>query len=267
MKYFDYKKNRLVFDEQKATPDFWDNLWKDNDLKKYIESHRNDWFVSRTTKKFITPNQDNKILEGGCGKGQYVYSLDTAGYSAYGIDFASKTVAEVNRLFPSLKVSFGNIEKLEFPDKFFSGYWSLGVIEHFYDGYDKIAQEIKRVLRPGGYLFLTFPCLSRLRKLKARLKKYPAFNDNNFNIENFYQFALDPELVQKDFEKLGFELIKKQPLDGIKGLKDEVSFLKHPLQKMYDSKLFPIKIICFSISKLISPFCNHSILLIFKKND
>lgn len=265
MKYFDSENNRLVFEEKKATPDFWDALWKDDNLKKYVEGYRNDWFVSRITKKFIAPDKMNKILEGGCGKGQYVYSLDSSGYDAHGVDYAAKTVSKINELFPTLKISYGNVENLNFPDGHFTGYWSLGVIEHFYDGYDKMAKEMKRVIGPGGYLFLTFPCISRLRKLKASNKKYPQFEEKNFKKENFYQFALDPGLVQKDFEKLGFELVKKQPLDGIKGLKDEISFLRYPLQKIYSSDNRLLQIFKIVFSAILAPLTGHSILLIFKK--
>jgi SAM-dependent methyltransferase len=267
MKYFDFENNRLVFEEQEATAHFWDSLWNDPNLKKSIENGKNDWFVSRLTKKFIPPKKSRKILEGGCGKGTYVYSLTHSGYDAYGVDYAPKTVAKINEIFPELKISYGDVMRLDFPDDFFDGYWSLGVIEHFYDGYGKIIEEMRRVIKKDGFLFLTFPCLSPIRKIKAKLGRYNAFKETAFKKNNFYQFALDPRKVRSDLEKIGFKLIKQKPLDGVKGIKDEIPSLKPAFQKIYNSKTLPAKSCCLALSQLLAPIFHHSILLIFKKND
>ena len=42
-------------------------------------------------------------------------------------------------------------------------------IEHFIDGYDAILSEMYRVIKEGGYLFLTVPSMSIIRKVKAAL--------------------------------------------------------------------------------------------------
>ncbi len=267
MKYFDYQNNRLIFEEQAANANYWDNLWNDDNLKETVKKGKRDWLVYRTTKKFIAPGKTKKILEGGCGKGQYVFSLDNAGYDAYGVDYAENTVKKINEIFPSLKITMGNVEQLDFPDEYFDGYWSLGVIEHFYGGYDKAAKEMSRVIKKGGYLFITFPYLSPLRKIKIRMEKYKKFEEGKFNRDNFYQFALEDKKVQHDLEKLGFSLKAKKPLDGIKGLKDEIELLKPFLQKIYSSSNVYLRILRILISNIFSHFSGHTVLLIFKKND
>lgn len=267
MKYYNKKNSLIVFVKEKATPNFWDKLWNDNELKKTIEGGRKKNLVSKITKTYIEPGKNKRILEGGCGKGIYVYSLNQDGYDAYGVDFAPKIVSKIRKIFPDLKITCGNVEKLEFSDDFFDGYWSLGVIEHFYDGYDKIAMEMNRIIKPGGYLFLTFPYMSPLRKLKAKMGKYEDFSEKNFEKNNFYQFALDHKKVVGDFQNLGFQLVKTRPFDGMKGLKDEVALLRPILQKVYDSKNMAAKIISAFVSLLLSPLSPHSILLVLKKND
>jgi len=42
---------------------------------------------------------------------------------------------------------------LKFPNNFFDGYWTLGVIEHFWEGYNQIIEEAKRVIKPGDIYF------------------------------------------------------------------------------------------------------------------
>ena len=45
----------------------------------------------------------------------------------------------------------------------------LGVIEHFYDGYEDVLDEIYRVIKDRGYLFLVF-LICLFRKLKGSIK-------------------------------------------------------------------------------------------------
>lgn len=266
-KYFDKQNERLVFQEEKANASFWDNQWTSEDFERELQTKKSDWLIARTTKKFIKNPSGKKVLEGGCGKGIYVRSLKNAGYEAYGVDYAEKTIEKIREAAPDLNVSLGDVRKLDFPDNFFDAYWSLGVIEHFFDGYGEISAEMKRVLKQGGYLFITFPYMSPLRKIKARLNKYSDFDPSNFEKETFYQFALNHKKVIEHFEKKGFALIQRSPLDGAKGLKDEIAILRPFLQKIYDSKSLLVRIPRTIISTLAAFFCGHVILLIFKKND
>jgi len=268
MKYFDKKLGRLVFIARSATPDFWDEQWDIKDLERAIRSGSQERFVSKTTKRYLLPTADHRILEGGCGKGNFVYSLRHHGYDAYGVDFAEETVRKINTLVPELRITVADVRKLPFADNYFDGYWSLGVIEHFYEGYGAIADEMRRVIRPGGFLFLTFPYLSPLRKLKIFLGHYPNLPKNNAPPVGFYQFALDHKKTIADFVKLGFECIETRPFEGFKGFKEEVSKpLKDFLQKIYDCKALPCKIIDFILSHSLAPISGHTILVILKKKS
>lgn len=264
-RYHDHSNNRIIVEGGSPTPEFWDKQSKIKELKKHIKNGKNERFVSKITSKFITPNKSKKILEGGCGRGHFVYSLKHKGYDAYGIDFAKETIKKIQGIMPELNVSIGDVRRLSFPDNFFDGYWSLGVIEHFFDGYDEILYEMKRVIKKDGYLFLTFPHTSPLRKLKMKMGIYPAFDINTFDMKLFYHFALDPARVSRDIEALGFELVYSRQLEGIKGLKDEVSFLKTPLQRMYDNQNFIIRVMNYFVTKILAPFSGHAILQVFRK--
>jgi SAM-dependent methyltransferase len=268
MKYYDKNNNRLVWEDEKASPDFWDEKWKREDLKKIVERDgKRDRLVRKITKKFFEPKKSVKILEGGCGMGHFVYSLDLAGFDAYGLDYAQKTIRKLKEIFPNLNFLFGDVRKLDFENNFFDGYWSLGVIEHFYEGYGQTALEMKRVLKPGGYLFITFPHLSILRKIKIKLGKYPIFNESTFNQERFYQFGLDAKIVINDFQKMGFKLVFKKSLDGVFGLGGEISFGSSLMKKLYGDPNLIFKILRRIINILISGFCGHIVLLVFRKGE
>lgn len=264
-KYFDAQGNRIVFIEQEASPSYWDSQWDVNNFEEVVKNGLNNRLIVKTTKKFIPTEKTRKILEGGCGNGQFVYAFHKLGYDAYGVDYAPKTINKIKTSFPHLNVRAGDVRSLEFPDAYFDGYWSIGVIEHFFDGYQPILREMKRVLKDGGYLFLTFPHLSILRRLKIRLGCYPPFNSHIDQKEKFYQFALDHNQLIKELTGNGFKLVRKTPYAGMKGLKDEAPLLKPWLQKIYDSQNLLVKVLNYGISCLFAPFSSHSILLVFKK--
>jgi len=264
---YDKKNKRLVYIQKKATGEFWDKLWIDENLRKHILSGKNDHFVSLVTKLFISPSADKKIIDAGCGKGQYVYSLHHHGYSAYGIDFAPNIISAIQKATPEINVSEGDVRNMPFSNNFFDGYWSLGVIEHFYLGYDLILKEMSRVIKPGGYLFITFPYMSPLRRIKAIFERYPILKNINNEPDGFYQFALNHKQVRKDIIQYGFKPQISIPLDGFNGFKNEINLpvitnLFHLLQKSSNPLL---KSLLYFFYFLFLPISGHSILMVFKK--
>lgn len=264
-KYYDKNHNRLVYCEQRATPKFWDQHWDVENFQSKVKNSRNNPFILNNTKIFL---KHGKLLEGGCGMGGNVYCLHHNGYDAFGVDFAKGTVEKINRFFPELKITEGDVRSLPFEDDFFDGYWSLGVIEHFYVGYEDILKEMKRVVKKGGYVFLTFPYMSPLRKFKAKLDLYDKkYENDNRDTKNFYQFALDATAVRDDFEKHGFILKYAKAFDGLKGFKDEVLIFKPILQKLYDynGRSFLVHRSRFLLTNLLANFSAHMILIIFQR--
>jgi len=264
MKYLDKKGKNLICIENEPTPEYWDSIWSMNDNRiKSVQKQKSN-FISKITKRYIKP-EDGCILEGGCGNGENVAILTNEGFKCIGVDYAKKTVQQINELWPNLDIRYANVENLPFKNGYFTGYWSLGVIEHNIDGYDNIAKEISRVVKEKGYLFLTFPYMSPVRRLKVFLKKYERISGKNF--KGFYQYVLDAREVESYFNKIGFKVIKRLPLDGIKGMKDEVLFLKPILGKLYSirSNNFFIKSVKKILNYLLTPIGGHIILLIFQK--
>ncbi len=68
--------------------------------------------------------------------------MQAHGYQSAGVDFAKETIERVKEIIPKLDVRVGDVRDLQFPDNYLTGYWSLGVIEHFWDGYYDILEEM-----------------------------------------------------------------------------------------------------------------------------
>lgn len=258
-RYYDAQKKRLVYFGMQSSPSMWDQRWEYEDIHKVYfpkSLSMEHETILAITKKYLPPN--SQVLEGGCGLGDKVHFLKQAGYRVIGIDYAKKTVEMLNEHMPDLDIRYGDLQQLDFPDSFFDGYWSLGVIEHFYDGYDQISCEIFRTLKEGGYLFLTVPAMSGIRRMKAALGLYPRFENRKAVLTNFYQFAYGREEIKRSFCQLGFQLIEIQGFSDYKGVRDEIpgtrllmSFLCRYFKKM--------------TWHLCVKFFNHMDLYVFRK--
>lgn len=264
--YYDKTGSRLVYVTESATPEFWDSHWEKQAKETYLSppAHRTTVWI---TKKYLPVGA--AILEGGCGMGDKVHALCKAGFKAKGIDYAQATVEMIKQHWPHLDVSLGDVRELQFPSESFDGYWSLGVIEHFIDGYNEIAKEIARVLRPGGYLFLTFPMMNAVRRSRAQNGVYPLFevNDDDTLRNNFYQYALNPDRVIEYFSSIGFTAVLRGGLSSFDFLSDETRWFK-----TVDSvlRLLPFGLrtkLGVAADMVIGRYFGHTALLVLRRNE
>ena len=96
-----------------------------------------------------------KILELGCGRGEFLNEFNLNGLETFGIDSSDY----VRTKFPHLNFYNTDIEekdRLPFTDNYFDVVYSKSFIEHFYHP-DKIFQETYRVLKKDGLLITMTP--------------------------------------------------------------------------------------------------------------
>ena len=151
-------------------------------------------------------NKNQKILELGCGRGEFLNEFVKCGLEVHGVDisdYSEKFFSELN----FKKVDMEK-EKLPYQDNYFDFIYSKSFIEHFYYP-EKIFKEAYRVLKPGGmiitltpewkYIYKSFyeDFTHRVPFTKVSLKDIHSMsNFNSINVESFIQL---PILFEKNF--------------------------------------------------------------------
>jgi len=102
--------------------------------------------------KMLRPTPGDRVLDIGCGKGQFLFYNRASCGQLVGIDagahFAPEPLATVD-------LTRGDIRLLPFEAESFDKAYSLDVLEHLdEEGVSSMLTEARRVLKPGGKLFL-----------------------------------------------------------------------------------------------------------------
>jgi SAM-dependent methyltransferase len=103
------------------------------------------------------PLSNPRFLDGGCGAGEYVAELARHGWDAHGIEYLDEKLTLAHkRMSEPWRVQKGDLQALIQADQSFDVVLLNEVLEHVPD--DRLAlQEVARVLRPGGHLFVFSP--------------------------------------------------------------------------------------------------------------
>ena len=158
-----------------------------------------------------------RLLDGGCGLGDWTLCLTAQGRPTLGLDISRKTVAALQERFPDHEFVVGDIRDTRLPDASFDGYFSWGTFEHFEAGLEPCIDEAMRLLKPGGYLFITVPFDNLRLALRATMQRArraaPATTP-----QRFYQWRLTRGELRDLLTRGGFEVVDMRPIHKRQGM-------------------------------------------------
>ncbi len=212
---------RLAYYRVAANAQYWDDVWaKQQTGTLYAQAQKGELGYYQDIFPQYLPRV-GRILEAGCGLGQFVIALRVLGFDAEGVDYGKQTVDFIKRQFPELPVRIGDVTNLDVPDGYYQGYISLGVIEHRKEGPELFLKEAHRILAPGGVALISVPYLNFLRRFKLNIGVFKGFEHGL----DFYQYAYSPKEFDEFLCQAGFEVVTHRQYGGFKGVKDELPFL------------------------------------------
>lgn len=190
--------------------------------KRQLDDHiRNQWDKLYRNEKESQPIQKdipglvnvfkkynvNRILDLGCGSGRHTIYLVGEGFDVYGFDISEQAI---NKTRSSLQAKGLNAhlfvgsmyEQLPFEDNFFDAVICIRVLHHgTIDNIRGAISEIERVLKPGGFVYVTVR--KRISKEKRLRHKYIAprtYVPLEGNEKGVVHYLFNKELFRKEFK-------------------------------------------------------------------
>lgn len=121
-----------------------------------------------------------RVLDLACGEGYGAAVLAARGHSVIGVDLEAPVLQKAATQYRAAAFAAGDALRLPFGDGTFDAIGALQVIEHLPDAFtDPLLEEIARVLKPGGTLYVTTPNIDKL----------PATASKEFNPHHFRDFT------------------------------------------------------------------------------
>jgi 2-polyprenyl-3-methyl-5-hydroxy-6-metoxy-1,4-benzoquinol methylase len=159
----------------------------------------------KSVKSFIRHASGKNILDVGSGIGIFNDVFRDIGFiNIFAVDL-DKNSLKYNDA--DKKILHNLEEKLPFPDNFFDLCVASEIIEHL-DNRLNLIKEIRRVLKPGKYLFLTTPnrysLIAKFDKLIGRFTVNDWWNGHNYQHKYVYGFNEIIELIKNN----GFKIVR-----------------------------------------------------------
>ena len=183
----------------------WDEHWEETRksssefYSRYARGHLGYGLLGYVFQKYLPKR--GRILEAGCGLGQFVLALCARGYNCIGIDYAHKAIQNLKKYFPDIPVMAGDVCHLNIKDESLDAYISLGVVEHFREGPVIPLREAFRVLKKRGTLIVSVPQAFEWRRHDAHSESTPLPDK-----AVFYQYAFSPAEFREFLIATGFTI-------------------------------------------------------------
>jgi len=153
----------------------WDDIFKQNG-RIFNDPHSDMPGIVKLMKE----REANTVLDLGNGTGRHTVYLAKNGFTVFGLDSAPEAIRATREWLMqeglTAELKLGNMtEKLPYPDAFFDAVISVQVINHGDSAtVKKIAQEITRIIKPKGLIFIT------VTTLKNQAKSWEQIEPNTF---------------------------------------------------------------------------------------
>lgn len=204
----------LAYYSVAAERDFWTEHWGGHSVEELLAIARTSPLTGLVSGA-LPPGA--RVLEAGCGLGQYVLLLRERGWAALGVDWSVEALVACRRTAPA-PLAAAELRALPLRAGAVDAYVSLGVMEHDPEGPDVLLAEARRVVAPGGTLVVSVPYLNGVRRLAAPyLRRHGRLVRERGG--RFYQYAFTRAEVRAALARHGFAARAFVPYDPARVLR------------------------------------------------
>ncbi len=138
-----------------------------------------------------------RVLDVGCGDGKFLWALPADRYERSGIERSAETVDLVRRRIPDLHLLAGDIHSRDLEPRTYDVITFWHVLEHLPDP-APVLRRVHELLRPGGWLFISLPCIDSVQARLFRRFWY-GFDDVPRHLHHLSKASLNLLLVKAGF--------------------------------------------------------------------
>ena len=160
----------------------------------------------------------SRILEVGCGTGNYISALEeSAGCSGWGVDPSEKMLTKARERSNRVNFQLGRGERLDFPQKFFDFVFSVDLAHHLKDTVSYFL-EVHRVVKQDGRVCTATDSEWIIRHRQPLSVYFPKTVD--VDLERYPSIAKLREVM----EQVGFDRIDEETVEFSYRLKDSQAY-------------------------------------------
>ncbi|MEA1961927.1 MAG: class I SAM-dependent methyltransferase [Bacillota bacterium] len=205
----------------KALRDLWDSRAEDRrEGMKHQEFPRNNTLYEETCWRFIKPllpPNTGRILEAGCGTGRWVYHLAPLGHRIVLSDFSPEMVRVASEEIRNRGVmenvdachvlDICDMHALE--DESFDIALALGGPVELCDNQRRAVEELRRVVKPGGYVICDVSNRYRIALDLARENNWTKAAETLYSAKSQYYThkSFSPDEIQELFTLCGLDVL------------------------------------------------------------
>jgi SAM-dependent methyltransferase len=209
-------------DETAFVERYWADVWKRHDAAPDVSAlaRRDEYRVIRPYLARLA--KGSRVLDGGCGLGEWTVFLSQQGFEVVGLDLVPEVIDALTRRFPGSRFVRADIRRTGFDDGSFDACFSWGAFEHFENGMGECLDEARRILRPGGWLFISVP-FHNWRHILRDARPLQRWNEHfdpaaGFReSQRFYQWRFTRPELQRELELHGFRAERITPIHKLSG--------------------------------------------------
>lgn len=195
-----YRDEKFKSDEA-----YWENNWSDTNIANLSISGVTEFEELPILLNHV--KKEHRILDAGCGLGQFVYYLGECGYMIDGLDFSLSLLRKAKGFDGQKSYINGDVNHLPFKNKSYDIVLSFGVLEHLGEGLEKSLRETNRILKEDGLLFLDVPYLNFIRKGLFPILKAKEHYNKAYGMQ-FNQYVFSKKEIEKLVTSSGFKIIE-----------------------------------------------------------